>query len=499
MDRKKLLRVILRLGRIKLFTGFQTWELNTVKKDRLAKQEEIARRKAEIEAFYAQIKADEAANEERQKAMLEGRLKNTSEAQYQLILNIFSKMTGDKTREYYSKWKGMMIDFRSKFVLMKRVLGRLMSAKTNSAWGKWYFCTFTVGKMSLDDQIKALQEELAKARAWKEKVEAEVEAIAERMAQAMIAGASASQVALLKRVLTKFCNLYIRQGMKAWKAKVHGQKTAKQRMSTVIRRLANSQLNYGFRRWLMVAVKDKNSAGQLKMEQFQRETSGLKERCENVATRIVALMTKVEQMRESVQLQAIAADRVAHGLPDLTEEFANIAYIDRAAAENPANLMKLIPPEQRQQMMNGGPIQSGNDGPMTTTIQYGPGRTSTRGSTGFGQRGGGPDTASIASSIDSASLGFAGIGFGTPMSPEDRASLLVFVKGLESNSNDPKIARVAPQLAKHKKAIKKLALVGDPRLSACVKAYERTRDPGDLVESIEMIAAGMDFNVAPMY
>jgi len=495
---KKLLRVILRLGRIKLFTGFQTWELNTVKKDRLAKQAEIARRKAEIEAFYAQIKADEQANEERQKQMLESRLKNTSEAQYQLILNIFSKMTGDKTREYYSKWKGMMIDFRSKFVLMKRVLGRLMSAKTNSAWGKWYFCTFTVGKMSLDDQIKALQEELAKARAWKEKVEKEVEAIADRMAQAMIDGASASQVALLKKVLTKFCQLHIRQGMKAWKAKVHGQKTAKQRMSIVIKRLANSQINYGFRRWLMVAVKDKNSAGQLKMEQFQRETSGLKERCENVATRIVALMTKVEQMRESVQLQAIAADRVAHGLPDLVEEFANIAYIDRAAAENPANLMKLIPPEQRQQMQ-GGPAMGGNDGPMTTTIQYGPGRTSTRGSTGFGQRGGGPDTASIASSIDSASLGFAGIGFGTPMSPEDRASLLVFVKGLESNSNDPKIARVAPQLAKHKKAIKKLALVGDPRLSACVKAYERTRDPGDLVESIEMIAAGMDFNVAPMY
>ena len=134
-----------------------------MKKDRLAKQAEIARRKAEIEAFYAQIKADEQANEERQKQMLEARLKNTSEAQYQLILNIFSKMTGDKTREYYSKWKGMMIDFRSKFVLMKRVLGRLMSAKTNSAWGKWYFCTFTVGKMSLDDQIKALQEELGES------------------------------------------------------------------------------------------------------------------------------------------------------------------------------------------------------------------------------------------------------------------------------------------------------------------------------------------------
>jgi hypothetical protein len=42
----------------------------------------------------------------------------------------------------------------------------------------------------------------------------------------MIAGASASQVALLKRVLTKFCQLYIRQGMKAWKNKVHGQKNS---------------------------------------------------------------------------------------------------------------------------------------------------------------------------------------------------------------------------------------------------------------------------------
>ena len=61
------------------------------------------------------------------------------------------------------------------------------------------------------------------------------------------------------------------------------------------------------------------------------------------------------------------------------------------------------------------------------------------------------------------------------------------------------IAKVAPQLMKYKKAIKKLALVGDPRLSACVKAYERTHDSADLVESVEMIAAGMDFNVSPMY
>ena len=491
MDRKKLLRVVLRLGRVKLFTGFQTWENNTVKQDRLAKQAEIERRKKEIEAFYAQIKADAASNDERERVMLAGRLANTSEKQYQLILNIFSKMTGDKTREYYSKWKGMTIDFRTKFVLMKRVLGRLMSAKTNSAWGAWYFHTFTAGKMTLDEQIKALQEELAKAKAWKEKVEAEVEGIANAMAAAMIAGASASQVALLKRVLTKFCQLYIRQGMKAWKNKVHGQKTAKQRMGMVIKRLCNSKMNYGFRRWLMVAIKDKDSAGQLKIDQFTRETTQLKDRAENVATRIVALMTKVEQMRESVQLQAIAADRVAHGLPDLTDEFAQIAYIDRAAAENPANLMKLIPPEAR-----GGPAMGQTDGgPMTTTINYGPGRSSGRGTFGNG----GPDAHSIASSIDSPSLGFAGIGFGTPMSPEDRASLLVFVKGLESNSRDPKIAKVAPQLMKYKKAIKKLALVGDPRLSACVKAYERTHDSADLVESVEMIAAGMDFNVSPMY
>ena len=39
-------------------------------------------------------------------------------------------------------------------------------------------------------KLKLYSEELAKARAWKEKVEKEVEAIADRMAQAMIDGAS---------------------------------------------------------------------------------------------------------------------------------------------------------------------------------------------------------------------------------------------------------------------------------------------------------------------
>ena len=136
----------------------------------------------------------------------------------------------------------MMIDFRSKFVLMKRVLGRLMSAKTNSAWGKWYFCTFTVGKMSLDDQIKALQEELAKARAWKEKVEKEVEAIADRMARRHRRRVLASALPSLDVLPAPHP-----PGHEGPKAKVHGQKTAKQRMSIVIKRLANSQINYGFR------------------------------------------------------------------------------------------------------------------------------------------------------------------------------------------------------------------------------------------------------------
>ena len=49
----------------------------------------------------------------------------------------------------------MMIDFRSKFVSHEALsMGRYLVSKAktavpNSAWGKWYFCTFTVGKMSL--------------------------------------------------------------------------------------------------------------------------------------------------------------------------------------------------------------------------------------------------------------------------------------------------------------------------------------------------------------
>ena len=72
---------------------------NTIKPDRMKKFAERDRIRAEIEAHYAQMKADKIANEERQQKMLEARLANTSESQYQLILKIFSKMTGDKTRE----------------------------------------------------------------------------------------------------------------------------------------------------------------------------------------------------------------------------------------------------------------------------------------------------------------------------------------------------------------------------------------------------------------
>ena len=138
MDRKKLLRVILRLGRIKMFTGYQTWVNNTIKPDRLKKFAERDRIRAEIEAYYAQIKADEKANEERQQKMLEARLNNTSEAQYQLILKIFGKMTGDKTREAYAHWKGMVLEFQKKYTLMKRILSKLVGSSMMAGWTKWY-------------------------------------------------------------------------------------------------------------------------------------------------------------------------------------------------------------------------------------------------------------------------------------------------------------------------------------------------------------------------
>ena len=136
-----------------------------------------------------------------------------------------------------------------------------MSAKTNSAWGKWRLCTFS-SEMSLDDQIKLSKKNSRKLGPGRRRSKRKWKRL-RWMAQAMIDGASASQVALLKKVLTKFCQLHIRQGMKAWKAKVH----AKTAMMSIV--CLPMQINYGFRRWLMVAVKDK-CAGQLKMEQFQR-------------------------------------------------------------------------------------------------------------------------------------------------------------------------------------------------------------------------------------
>ena len=110
-----------------------------------------------------------------------------------------------------------------------------------------------------------------------------------------------------------------------------------------------------------------------------------------------------------MQLQAIAADRVAHGLPDLVDEFGNISYVDRSASENPSNLAKLLPPAV---------ATPGGD---TTQAFYGANKTGGKGPPGTGFSGfgrgmsTGGDNASLASSLDSPSLGFAGIGFGTPM------------------------------------------------------------------------------------
>ncbi|KAH8085649.1 hypothetical protein JL720_7643 [Aureococcus anophagefferens] len=405
MERKRLLRVILRLSRFKSHSAFQTW-----------------------------MKEDTEKNELLREKILEQRLNNSSTEQYNLFLKIFSKLAGDKTRE----------------------LRALDGHRCNLA-------------------------------------EKAVEDVANKAMADMLAKATKGQRALLNKILSKFCTLYIRYGMKKWTDQIKLYKTAKQKMQMIISRLMNSELNYGLRKWTMVCMKDKATAGDMMVARYKRESSLLKDRSELVAARIKALCIKVEQMRESVQLQAIAADRVAHGIPDLADEFANISYVDRAASENPQSLIKLMPPGALGGGGAGGagaPGQPSED--MLQTTLKGP-------STGFYGRGNvGNDSASLASSLESPSLNFAGIGFGTPMAPEDREPPRLRQE-LGGDVQDKAIASIAPHLEKHKKVIKRLALVGDPRLSACIKAYERTKDIDDLLESIEMIAAGMDFNVTPMY
>ncbi|KAH8062422.1 mannosyl-oligosaccharide 1,2-alpha-mannosidase [Aureococcus anophagefferens] len=466
MERKRLLRVILRLSRFKSHSAFQTWVHNTIKPERDRKFALRDQMKKDLAALRVQMKEDTEKNELLREKILEQRLNNSSTEQYNLFLKIFSKLAGDKTREYFAHWMGMYRSFMKQYNLVAKIMGRMVNQTMLKGWVKWYHVVFIASKMTLDEQLKALKFELGKARQRCNLAEKAVEDVANKAMADMLAKATKGQRALLNKILSKFCTLYIRYGMKKWTDQIKLYKTAKQKMQMIISRLMNSELNYGLRKWTMVCMKDKATAGDM-----------------------MALCIKVEQMRESVQLQAIAADRVAHGIPDLADEFANISYVDRAASENPQSLIKLMPPGA---LGGGGAGGAGAPGQpsedmLQTTVFYGANKmvpassaslASSKGpSTGFYGRGNvGNDSASLASSLESPSLNFAGIGFGTPMAPEDRANLL-----------------------KHKKVIKRLALVGDPRLSACIKAYERTKDIDDLLESIEMIAAGMDFNVTPMY
>ena len=512
MERKRLLRVILRLSRFKSHSAFQTWVHNTIKPERDRKFALRDQMKKDLAALRVQMKEDTEKNELLREKILEQRLNNSSTEQYNLFLKIFSKLAGDKTREYFAHWMGMYRSFMKQYNLVAKIMGRMVNQTMLKGWVKWYHVVFIASKMTLDEQLKALKFELGKARQRCNFAEKAVEDVANKAMADMLAKATKGQRALLNKILSKFCTLYIRYGMKKWTDQIKLYKTAKQKMQMIISRLMNSELNYGLRKWIMVCMKDKATAGDMMVARYKRESSLLKDRSELVAARIKALCIKVEQMRESVQLQAIAADRVAHGIPDLADEFANISYVDRAASENPQSLIKLMPPGA---LGGGGAGGAGAPGQpsedmLQTTVFYGANKmvpassaslASSKGpSTGFYGRGNvGNDSVSLASSLDSPSLNFAGIGFGTPMAPEDRANLLVFVKSLEATSKDKAIASIAPHLEKHKKVIKRLALVGDPRLSACIKAYERTKDIDDLLESIEMIAAGMDFNVTPMY
>ncbi|KAJ1461656.1 hypothetical protein M885DRAFT_558091 [Pelagophyceae sp. CCMP2097] len=73
------------------------------------------------------------------------------------------------------------------------------------------------------------------------------------------------------------------------------------------------------------------------------------------------------------------------------------------------------------------------------------------------------------------------------LSPEERAHLLIFVRSLQ-DTPDAKLAATAKMLDAHKMCLKRLALVGDLRLAAVVRAYETTQDADDLVESLDLIA-----------
>mmetsp|Transcript_28871 Transcript_28871/g.99503 ORF Transcript_28871/g.99503 Transcript_28871/m.99503 type:complete len:155 (+) Transcript_28871:809-1273(+) len=154
-------------------------------------------------------------------------------------------------------------------------------------------------------------------------------------------------------------------------------------------------------------------------------------------------------MRESFELQAVTASNAAGAIPDVADELAAIAFVDRATVAKPLSLAM-----GRFALL--APVPARAAPPLVYTHK----RVL-------------PPAADVKPSSPDSVKSFPAPASSLSFDSEERAQLVIFVRSIQ-DTPDAKPAAAAKMLDTHKRCLKRLALVSDPRLAAAVRAYEAT-------------------------
>ena len=437
-SRKLLVKVVTRMCRMQLVVAWQAWHGNTAKFTKMQLQEQVKTLRVELNSLRGRIDEAQKSITERIQLAADFAFKNASVEQRQLLLKIFGRMVGQKSRESFTVWKDAMEEYRRKYTLTLRMLVRLANTALIGGWKKWYYETFLKSKMSLHEKTKALQYEILKARENCNIQEQRLEKVVGEITRLMIQNASPRQRALMIRILNKCCSMMLRYGVKKWKQKVHLFKHARNTMSMIISRLCNSEINYGFRKWHLVCIKMTSTAGEMVVTKLKAQIMNLKGHHTVSTNRLEEMSTNIRKMRESVTLRHSAMSQISQGAEEVDLE------------------IKLLIAECR------GFKADFNSLPRGSVL---------RASQGKGESNGFSDPS--LKSVDA----------------NTRAHLLVFLQNLDHAQPHDTIGALAihPGLPKHKAWLKKYALLGDQQVAAAIRAYEFTLDTEDFIESLDMI------------
>ena len=149
--KKLLVKVITRMCRMQLVMAWQAWHGNTTQFTKMQLQEKSKALKADLASLRRRIEEAQRDIDERIQLAADSAFKNATVKQRQLLLNIFGRLAGQKSRESFYVWRDAMEDFRRKYTLTLRMLMRLSNARIMIGWKKWYYETFLKSKMSLEE------------------------------------------------------------------------------------------------------------------------------------------------------------------------------------------------------------------------------------------------------------------------------------------------------------------------------------------------------------